>query len=221
MKLKSILLLLLLIPGLLGTAYAHTVDSVGNDKYRIEIGWMNEPVVSGETNGIELYISPLIPCPDIPEAIKCAESQKFQNGVPKLEKTLKIQLVYQNEKIILPLVADHDIPGKYYAFVNPTISGYYQANVLGNISEENVSLSMHPPKVGERSYIEFPEPSDITLNQLIDGHTTLLGEINALKGSVSKLEQENQQINIGYAGMGLGIIGIAIAIFAISKTKKQ
>ncbi len=205
----------------MGTVYAHTVDSVGSDKYRIEIGWMNEPVVSGETNGIELYISPLIPCPDIPEAMKCAESQKFQNGVPGLEKSLKIQLVYKNEKIMLPLVADHDIPGKYYAFVDPTVSGYYQANVLGNISEENVSLSMHPPKVGERSYIEFPEPSDITLNQLIDGHTTLLGEINDLKVSVSKLEKENQQINVGYTGMGLGIIGIAIAIFALSKTKKH
>ena len=204
----------------MGTAYAHTVDSVGSDKYRIEIGWMNEPVVSGETNGIELYISPLIPCPDIPEAMKCAESQIFQNGVPKLEKSLKIQLVYQNEKITLPLVADHDIPGKYYAFVNPTISGYYQANVLGNISEENVSLSMHPPKVEERSWIEFPEPSDITLNQLIDGHTTLLGEINDLKDKTTQLEQANQQTNIGYAGMGLGIIGIAIAVFALSKSKK-
>ena len=67
------------------TADAHTVDAVGN--YRVEIGWMNEPVVSGETNAIEFFASPLIPCPEIPEPIKCAESQPFQNGISGLKKT--------------------------------------------------------------------------------------------------------------------------------------
>jgi hypothetical protein len=80
---------------------------------------------------------------------------------------------------------------------------------------------MHPPKVDERAYIEFPESSDLTLNQLIDGHTTLVGEINDLNESVSQLEESNQQMNIGYAGMGLGIIGIVIASIALSKTKKK
>ena len=80
---------------------------------------------------------------------------------------------------------------------------------------------MHPPKVDERSYIEFPELSDITLNQLIDGHTTLVGEINDLKESVTKLEHSNQQMNIGYIGIGIGIIGIIIASIALSKTKRK
>lgn len=220
MNFRVITLLALLIPGLFGTAFGHTIDSVGHDKYRIEIGWMNEPVVSGETNGIELYVSSLTPCPEISDGMKCAASQKFQNGIPGLHKTLKMQLVFQNEKIMLPLVDDHDIPGKYYAFVNPTVSGYYQANILGNIGDEIVSLSMHPPKVQERSYIEFPEPSDITLSQLIDGHTALLDDISNLKESLSKLEQEKQQANVGYAGIGLGMIGIVIAVIALTKTKK-
>lgn len=220
MNFRVITLLALLIPGLFGTAFGHTIDSVGHDKYRIEIGWMNEPVVSGETNGIELYVSSLTPCPEISDGMKCAASQKFHNGIPGLHKTLKMQLVFQNEKIMLPLVDDHDIPGKYYAFVNPTVSGYYQANILGNIDDEIVSLSMHPPKVQERSYIEFPEPSDITLSQLIDGHTALLDDISNLKESLSKLEQEKQQANVGYAGIGLGMIGIVIAVIALTKTKK-
>ena len=209
---KLLAIFALIIPGFFGTAFGHTVDSVGD--YRLEIGWMNEPVVSGETNGIELFVSPLDP-------VLPLEEQEFKNGVSGLEKSLKMQLILKEDKITLPFSADHNIPGKYYAFVNPTVSGFYQANILGNIEDTKVSLSMHPPKVDERSYIEFPESSDLTLNQLIDGHTTLVGEINDLNESVSQLEESNQQMNVGYIAIGLGIIGIVIALIALNKTKKN
>ena len=115
MKSKDFILVfsIFAISGVFGQAYGHTVDSVGD--YRLEIGWMNEPVVSGETNGIELYVSPLEPRIEL-------EEQEFKDGVTGLEKTLKMELVLKDEKIILPLKADHNIPGKYYAFVNPNCS---------------------------------------------------------------------------------------------------
>jgi hypothetical protein len=193
-------------------AFGHTVDSVGD--YRLEIGWMNEPVVSGETNGVELFVSPLEP--ELP-----LEEQEFKNGVSGLEKSLKMQLVLQDEKITLSLAADHNIPGKYYAFVNPTVAGFYQANILGNIGNTTVSLSMHPPKVDERSYIEFPESSDLTLNQLIDGHTAVVGEVNDLKETVASLEKSNSENSVGYVGIVLGIIGIVVASIALGKSKKK
>ena len=180
---------------------------------------MNEPVVSGETNAIEFYVSPLIPCPNIPEAAKCAESQEFKNGIADLRKAIKIKLIYKSESITLPLSPDHNIPGKYYAFVNPTVSGFYQANILGTIVDTPISLSMHPPKVDERAYIEFPEPSDITITQMIDGHTALIEDLNDLKESVSILK-EIQSNNIGSVGIIVGLIGIVIAIIALVKSNK-
>lgn len=209
---NQFLILLLTIPGFFGIAFGHTVDSVGD--YRLEIGWMNEPVVSGETNGIELYVSPLEPGLSL-------EEQEFKNGVSGLQKYLKMQLVLKDEKITLPLSPDHNIPGKYYAFVNPTVSGYYQANILGNIGDTTVSLSMHPPKVDERAYIEFPESSDLTLNQLIDGHTAVVGEVNDLKESIAKIENSNSENSIGYLGIGLGIAGIVIASISLGKSQKK
>ena len=212
MNFCQLALISLVIPGFFGIAFGHTVDSVGD--YRLEIGWMNEPIVSGETNGIELFVSPLEPG-------LALEDQEFKNGVSGLEKSLKMQLILKEDKIMLPLSADHNVPGKYYAFVNPTVSGFFQANILGSIEDTQISLSMHPPKVDERKYIEFPESADLTLNQLIDGHTTLVGEVNDLNESVSQLEKSNQQMNIGYIGIGLGIIGIVIALIALSKKKKN
>lgn len=192
-------------------ANAHTVDSVG--EYRLEIGWMNEPVVSGQTNGIELYVSPFDP--NIP-----VEEQKFKDGITGLEKSLKIELVFEEKKIILPLNSDHNIPGKYYAFVVPTVSGYYQANLLGTIKDTTVSISMHPPKVDERGYIEFPEQSDVTLKQIIAAHTSIVGDISDLKESVNRLNKSTPATILSYAGITLGTVGIIIASIALFKMKR-
>ena len=211
MKLKLLFFLFLIIPSLAGVVYGHTVDSVG--EYRVEIGWMNEPVVSGETNAIEFYVSPLESGLDL-------KDQVFKNGITELKNTIKIKLIYKDESITLPLSPDHNIPGKYYAFINPTVSGFYQANILGTIKDTPISLSMHPPKVEERAWIEFPEPSDLTITQIIDGHTSLIAEIHDLKQSVKNLEEKDAN-NMGYVGTGLGIIAITIAVIALVRSKKN
>jgi len=220
MKYILLILSLLLIPSFAGITYGHTVDAVG--EYRVEIGWMNEPVVSGETNALELYVSPLVDCPDISISMECANSQEFQNGIEGLRKLLKIQFVYdKTQTITLPLVDDHDVPGKYYAFITPTVSGYFQANLIGKILDIPVNLSMHPPPIKERSYIEFPELANLALTEVINDNTKLVERITSLENSVKNLEDSSNQMDIGYVGIGIGVIGISIAIIALVKTRKN
>lgn len=87
----------------------------------------------------------------------------------------------------------------YYAFVNLTVSGYYQANVLGAIDDVNVSLSMHPPKVEERSYIEFPEPEHEEILEQHDviqsKHDELETKINIMQSQYDDLQPKINSIN--------------------------
>ena len=225
MKYILLILSLLLIPSFAGITYGHTVDAVG--EYRVEIGWMNEPVVSGETNALELYVSPLVDCPDISISMECANSQEFQNGIEGLRKLLKVQFVYdKTQTITLPLVDDHDIPGKYYAFITPTVSGYFQANLIGKILETPVNLSMHPPPIAERSYIEFPESSDFALTEVINDNAKLVERITSLENSIQNLENSSNQmqneIDVNDIwGAAIGIIAVIIAIIALIKTRKN
>jgi len=225
MNYKFLLFSLLVIPSFAGIAYGHTVDAVG--EYRVEIGWMNEPVMSGETNGLELYVSQLEACPDIPIPLECANSQEFKNGIEGLRKLLKIQFVYdKTQTITLPFVADHNIPGKYYAFITPTVSGYFQANLIGKILETPVNLSMHPPPIAERSYIEFPQSADLALTEVIDDNSKLEQRIASLENTIKTLENSNDEKQDEIDGayvvvLPIAIIGIIIAIIALLKTRKN
>lgn len=208
---KFFLISLLCIP-LISNAYAHTVDSAGD--YRLEIGWINEPAVSGETNGIELYISKLDPA-------KKFDEQEFDKnkGVAGVRKDFRMELVYKDEKINLNVLEDHNIPGKYFGLVDPTIDGYYQVNIVGKIDDTIVSKSMHPPKVENRAYIEFPVRQN---EEILSQHETIQSELETIKSRLNSIEENNpnQNYDLGLVGIVTGIIGIVIASIAISKNKR-
>ena len=88
------------------------------------------------------------------------------------------------------------------------------------------NLSMHPPPIAERSYIEFPELSNLALNEVIDDNTKLVEQIVSLENSVKNLENSNNQmqneIDVNDTWVtAIGIIAIIIAIIALVKTRKN
>jgi len=186
-------------------AHAHQIDAVG--EYRIQIGWMQEPAVSGEPNGMELYVSPLDPA-------FAPEDQEFRDGISGLTKDLKIQLILRGDAITLPLRADHNVAGKYFALIEPTVPGFYQVNILGNIGETVVSKSLHAPKVENKEYLQFPPVPD---DPIPEEHENFRDEIASVKASVERLESSQAYSVIGDVGIGLGVGAIIIAVIALKR----
>ena len=196
----ALLFLCAAAPLAIPAASAHQVDSV-DGKYRIQIGWMQEPAVSGEPNGIDLYVSPLDPSLD-------PEDQDFADGITGLQKDLKIQLVLKGDSITLPLRADHNVPGKYFALVEPTVPGYYQVNVVGGIGESVVSKSLHAPRVEDERHLLFPPPPE---DPILKEHDDINEEVAAIRAAVGRLEAAQAGPQPGHVGIALGAAAIAVA----------
>lgn len=165
---------LLLLPA---AALAHQIDSVG--EYRVQIGWQYEPAISGEPNAMYLWVSPLDP--SVP-----ADKQPFRDGITGLRKDLRMELVFDGQRTTLPLSADHDVDGKYYALVSPTEPGYYQVNILGRVGQTDFNKALHAPKVENREFIRFPVPEDpmrADLDRLEAGLERMGGEVSDLGAS--------------------------------------
>lgn len=229
MRLKILYFLLALIFILpFPPIYSHQVDSQGI--YRIQIGWLYEPPFSNETNGIELLINEMDT--SIP-----LDKQKFNEskGVKDLVGSIKLEIVYKTDSLILTLFEDHNVQGRYYAFVDPTEPGYYQVNLLGKIHDTPVSKSLHPPKVDDRTFIEFPmeenqnlvkmdknlqKQIEESIQQIEKKHqeqqTQTAEELNTIKQDFKNISSQQNPF-LTYLGIGLGITGLSLAIIAIRR----
>ena len=218
MKIMILLAVLVMSPILASNAFGHQVDAVGD--YRIEIDWKNWPVVSGEANAIIVYVS------ELDKSLEPVD-QEFasEKGIEGLKKTLKIKLIVDDASITLPL-APTDVSGMYESPITPTFSGWSQLNILGTINDTSINLALHPKKVEDPSFFQFPavESSIVEIDDFNREINDLRGDIRELQETVNELKQfeEEKDVWSGYmiiAAIGLGFAGIAIGVASFAKKK--
>ena len=219
----AILAFLMISPLLMTNAFAHQADAVGD--YRIEIDWKNSPPVAGESNSIRVYVSIL------DKSLEPADQDFVSTkGVEGLKKTLKIELIVEQEKIILPLQPVSGIPGMYEAVITPTFTGYSQLNILGTINDTKVSLALHPVKVEDPSSLQFPtvKSNEVETADFDREINDLRGDIRELQGVIAELENKitesnnkssNDNSSLMYIAIGLGVGGIAIGAASFATRK--
>jgi hypothetical protein len=122
-------------------ALAHETVESGN--YVLEVGWLQEPVIVGERNGLDLFVA----SKDAPE-----------EGIADIT-TLQFTVEYGDASQTYDLVPDDEAPGHYSAALIPTIEGQYTFHLTGTINDEAVDVSVEPEEVVGGGELMFPTGS--------------------------------------------------------------
>ena len=140
------------------SASAHEHRTVGS--YELVVGFLNEPAVSGELNGLSLRVTVT------PGADAAATPGAEAEGAPVegLETTLQAEVIYGDQRMPLTLAPAWQDPGHYTAPLIPTQPGDYSFHIWGTINGVDVdeTFTAGPETfstVIDRTTLEFPAAS--------------------------------------------------------------
>jgi hypothetical protein len=121
---------------------AHEQRTVATD-YTFVVGFINEPAISGDTNGIELTVT------------------KGDAPVEGLEGTLKARVIFGDQTKDVALEPAWQQPGVYEAVFIPTAPGDYTFQFTGMIESATIDETFTSSPEGfdsvtDRAELEFP-----------------------------------------------------------------
>ncbi len=188
-----ILLAILIFPL---TAMAHDEVEVGD--YVFEIGWVSEPVIVGQPNGLYLFITPK-------EEQTEGEEHHAAEGVTGAESTLKFTVEYGSASQAYDVLPVAEAPGRYTASFIPTREGQYTFRFTGTLNGETVDVTFEPEEVEPAGKFAFPEapPSPAEL---------------AAQLAAAKAQADTAQ-TVAIVGVVLGLIGAGLGAYGLMKKK--
>lgn len=148
--LPTLLFTFVLALALAAPADAHDVRQVGD--YEFVVGFIGEPVFTGEKSGLELVVT------------------KAGTPVEGLEKTLVAAVIYGDAQRDLPLSATFGEAGAYESVFIPTSAGPYTFHISGTIEGTPIDASFTSSPTGFEEVeelaagqfpVQFPAPADL------------------------------------------------------------
>jgi hypothetical protein len=123
------------------------------DRWTVEIGFINEPAIQADTNGLWLHVT------------------EGDQAVEGLEQTLQAEVKFGDATRALPLIPTPDEPGVYTSTFIPVQPGDYTFHIFGTIGDQAVdeSFTSAPEGVGQVDQrIDYEFPSAAQGNVLVD-----------------------------------------------------
>jgi hypothetical protein len=123
-------------------ADAHEVRQIADGTYQIVVGFMDEPVYAGDKSGLEFFVTDLT-TPATPAAASSGDEDEESAGAPVngLEKTLKAEVIFEDQTMELPLSARWNTPGAYESIFYPMKPGDYTFRIYGTINGTDIDES--------------------------------------------------------------------------------
>jgi hypothetical protein len=190
MRVVPLLLATLLLVALPATASAHERRDVGAT-YQFVVGFISEPAILGEPNGVDLRIT----------------NKETNQPVQGAEKTLKVAVQFGGgAPKEMPLRARFGQPGAYTADLIPTRAGSYIFTFTGDLegTAVNEKFESGPGRFNDvqaADQLQFPET------------VPYAGE---LQRQLRDAEARTQQATtFAYAGVALGLLGTVVGLAAL------
>jgi hypothetical protein len=173
-------------------ALAHEKRVVG--KYTFVVGFLGEPAIQGQPNGLDLTITDA-------------------NGTPVegAEKTLKVAIAYSGgTPKDLPLAARFGLKGKYTADVIPTKVGSYSFTFSGTLNGDPVTETFES---GPGRFNDVDAATSLEFPVAVPAAADLAQQTQAANDAAQAAMQRATLFGLG--GIAVGLIGVVLAVVAL------
>lgn len=188
-----------------GPASAHVEEDVG--PYHMEVGFQNEPAISGFQNGVFFEVT-----------------QASNDAPVNVSDSLKVSVKFGNQSKDLSFEPVPDNPGQYVAAFIPTQPGAYTFAFSGSIKGTAVDLSLTS---GPDTFDEVQNPTDLQFPVQEPAVQDLATKIDRETARVTSAAQDAQQSaqaakdevstakTFGIVGLVVGALGLIVAVAAL------
>jgi hypothetical protein len=121
--------------GTLAMAHERQLFQIGTSDYLLVIGFLHEPVYTGDRSGLDLRI--VIPDRSDPLDARAPEVKPVAN----LDQTLKVEVKAGPHARVLGLKPTYAAPGRYEAVFYPTVATTYSFRLFGTVDKVPVDLT--------------------------------------------------------------------------------
>jgi hypothetical protein len=193
-------------------AMAHESRKVG--PYEFVVGWYDEPTYTGAKNGPELSIS------------------DFQSEEPIGENVpveLEVEVIFEGESTRLTMEPTFSDPSVFEADLAPTRPGEYAFHFTGTVGDLEVDeeFTSGPDTFGspvDLAEISFPvaDPSTADLAERMDQELPRVQEeAVAAAQTAAESEDVDSARTIAFIALGLGVIAVLLALFAVMRNGRS
>jgi hypothetical protein len=154
-------------------AFAHESITVGD--YEIVYGWVNEPAIVGQLNGVEIFVT----------NTSAGDEQPLEGHIIH---SLNVELSYGGEKKVLSLEPIGEDPtSEFAATIIPTIPGVYTLKFSGRLGDTAVDTEAELEPVQQADMVQFPsaESTDSGTADWLVWLSLLLGLLGVGLGAIA------------------------------------
>jgi hypothetical protein len=205
-------------------SHAHEHRDVG--EYSLVVGFLTEPALAGEPNGLELRVSRHAEGASPQGEEEHADEEEAGTPVEGLESTLQAEVIVGGGAETMPLELEPRFgqPGAYVAHFIPTRAGDYSFRIFGTIEGMEIDevFDSGPETfspVNDTADLQFPDkvPSAAQLDEAV---RRLEQRLVALEASGSDEGRANLAVGLGIAGLVAGAGGLVTGFVALARARR-